>query len=378
MKMKQHKKNEMPTSAEGNIVEEDAVNAILERENREKKVAKNIDRFGVVTLIIAVVAVIISINSLIKLKEWNVELKDIQVKMDEQFSKEQRKFSSLETSVKTLDAQQKALSKHWNYLHTEILPILQEKSPVDLLWQLKKACGWLKQAELDLRWSRDLDGAILLLKASEAVLSQSKIPQLQPIDKLIATNISLLEAIQPINDVDILNQIKVVSDQIQKLPMPMDNTKSPSKELEKTESQTGWKRFFDRGVMAIKNMVVIHKTNVENTLFSKQSRQMLNKDIFLALQQMQWALLKRDNTLFHWSANQALVLIKKNNNLIVQKAPETLNCVNNLQKLAEKNLTPKLPDLAPVCHQLNSYVNVLSQENSSNQAVKSALLEKIA
>ncbi len=342
-------------------------------------------KFGIIALVIATIAVLISINSLIKLKEWNVDLKSIQVKMDERFTLEQQSLDLLERTVKNLDKRQKILRKHWSNYQSAVLPVLQQKQPVDLLWQLQKAYTWLKQAELDLRWSGDLNGALLLLKASADVIEQSKIPQLQPIHDLIKEDISGLVAVKLVNESEVLQQIKTISDDIVLLPVPASKsvqtsqTEASTSESTAKETASGWREMLHKGVEAIKNVVIIKPTNgIEKPMPSEQSRQVLNENISLALQQIQWALLKKDNTLFHWSINEASELIQKNPTLIDLTNPQTELCLNNLKQLAEQNLTPTLPDIEPASNQLGAYVNTLTNAAGTSENNAPVLAEKVA
>lgn len=321
-------------------------------------------QFGIITLIIAVIGVFISVDSFFKLQEWNVGLKNFQEQVDKQLETEQQHLNNLENALKDIDARQQVLDKQLSSYHSAILPILQQKQPVDKLWQVKKAYNWLQQAELDLRWSGDWQGALLLLNASNNALKEVDIVPLQSIQSQIAADIAALAALKPINETVLLGQIKAISDQIVALPQP----KKLAPPQTNTTNTSGWKGMLHHTWESIKSIVTIKPVDTVNSMPFIQSRQVLNENLFIALQQIQWALLKKDNTLYHWSVAQAIQIIQGNAALIDLNDPKTTTCLTNLKTLDQQNLTPTLPDLQPVCQQLKAYLDSLTAETVAEKA----------
>lgn len=378
--MKKQKTSEKQLSVEESIREDQKV---LEDsstpDNPKKKVRLTLGSslFGLMTLGIAVLGIIISIDGIIQLKEWNAGLKNFQEQIDKKLYTEQQHLNTLENALKEISTRQKTLDQQLHYYHSIVLPALQKKQSVDVLWQLEKSYNWLQQAQLDLRWSGDWQSALLLLKASANVIEQFKIAQLQPISLSIMQSIAELSAIKLTNEIDLLNQIKNISDEVVILPAPeLSSQASKANSSQSTQvlaiKQSGWTEMWHRGWDSIKKIVVIKPTDDNsNSERPANSRQMLNDRLFLIFQQIQWALLKKDNALFHWSITQAMNLIQQNEALIDIKNEKTMSCLSHLKALEQENLTPALPDLDPVCYQLKNYI-----DNLSNQPKMSEVLEK--
>lgn len=331
-------------------------------------------RFGIVTLVIALIGVGISIDGLLKLKEWNAGLRTFQAQMDERLVVEQKHLNTLEEALKHIDARQKNLDKQIDVYHSTILPVLQKDQPADVLWQIRKAYHWLLQAQLDLRWTEDYQGALLLLNAANNVIESSHLAPLAPVEALIKEDIATLSAMHTMNETVLFEKMSDISKGIAVLPMPSTSSAShvvSTVSTEKTSSETTWRLFFVRAWQAVKKLVIIKPVDagdsdaVRESLSSSpynllQLRQNLNERLMLSLQQAQWALMKKDDTLFHWSLEQTINMIQKNDQLIDKNSPETITCLNDLSMLATQTLAPVFPDLQPACQQLKNYIDMLS------------------
>lgn len=326
-------------------------------------------RFGIVTIILATMGIIISIDSLIKVKEWNTGLKTFKDQIEKHIETEHRRLNNLEASLQNISTRQKIFDKELNEYHTTLSSLgtllqkrSQQQASVDILWQLEKVYDWLQEAKLDLRWSDDSHSALVLLQSADAVIEQINIPELAPIHSLLEENIKTLSSIQPINEVAILEKIKAMSAAVDTLPSPSSNA-SAKVNSQTSESQhvSGWRSMVNRGFEWIQNIVVIKPVNSVSSLPHFQSRRLLNENLLIALQQAQWALLKKDDVLFHWSLEQLSQMIQNSGLLIDLNSNQTTMFLLNLSFLEKQNLNPPtLPDLQPACQQLKAYMDILN------------------
>lgn len=338
------------------------------KETSTKSSAETYPRFGVITLVIALVGVAISIDGLLKIQSWNTGMKTFRAELEHRLDTEQERLNTLETALKGIDLRQQKLSTQFTYYQSIIVPVLQEKRPVDLLWQIQKADNWIQQAQLDLRWSGDWKGALLLMKATHSILDQSKIAQLDSTNQLLADDITLLSNATLIDNTKVLAKIQQLSDEIPTLPIPSKPIATPAAAASaaNTSSEPLWRRAWT----SIKNVVVIRPSQETDAagegLSLEQSRQTLNDNLYMALQQTQWALLKKDDKLFHWELTQVTDTIQKNGALIDLNDAKTTAFLQDLTNLQQQNLNPTLPDLHPVCQQLKTYIKtLLAQEKTA-------------
>lgn len=332
-------------------------------------------RFGIITLIMAIAGIILSVDSLVRLKEWNSGLQTFQNQIDNRLKIEQKHLDTLESALKNIDTRQKKLDKQLSYYQSAILPILKKKQPLDTLWQLQKVYNWLQQAELDLHWSNDLSGALLLLKAANNVLAEINIPQLDNLHTTITEDITQLSAVKQPDDTRLFNTLSTISDEIAFLPKPPSSEKAESTAPSADASaKSGWRATLNHVWVFIKNLVVItpndSPNHSESPLSIAHSKKVLNENLSIALQQVQWAVLKNDNVLYHWSINRVIQLIQKNPQLIDQNSPKTIECLDHLNALNQENLAPTVPNLKPVCHELKTYLNVFTQTATETAAVE--------
>lgn len=343
------------------IVEPVVVDTPKSKETVAKHSTDNYPRFGVITLVIALVGVAISIDGLLKIREWNTGMNTFRTELEHRLDTEQKRLNTLEAALKSIDLRQQKLGTQFTYYQSIIVPVLQEKRPVDLLWQIQKADSWIQQAQLDLRWSGDWKGALLLMKATHSILDQSKIAQLDSTNQLLADDIALLSKATMIDNTKILAKIQQLSDEIPTLPAPSKPTVTPAAEA--SAANITFEPLWRRAWTSIKNVVIIRPSQETDAagegLTLEQSRQTLNDNLYMALQQTQWALLKKDDKLFHWELTQVTDIIQKNGTLIDLNDAKTTACLQDITDLQQQNLNPALPDLHPICQQLKTYINTL-------------------
>ncbi len=327
-------------------------------------------RFGIVTLILATMGIIISVDSLIKVKEWNSGLTTFKDEVEKRLQTEQLRLNNLETALQQIGTRQKAFDKelnHYDNALTSLKPLLdkrtQQEASVDVLWQLEKAYDWLQEAQLDLKWSDDWQGALLLLQSADAVIEKTDAPALQSIHLLLVENIKALSMIQPIDEVMLLKKIKSMTKMVNNLPSSMSESATSTTGSDAAPApKSGWRSVVNRGFEWIQHVVVIKPANsTPSSLSHFQSRRILNENLIIALQQTQWALLKKDNRLFHWSLEQVSQMLQNNETLIDFNNEQTKIFLQNLDFLKKQNLNPPtLPDIQPAYQQLKAYMDTLN------------------
>lgn len=349
------------------------------QEKSEQSTFKKLNCFGVnivstVIGVIAVLSLLVSIGGIIKLKMRNKALEVFEVKVEKQLEDSQKNLTSLQKTLQSVETKQKNQNKQLKAYHS--LLTLQENQSVSALWQLQKTYAWLQQASLDLSAHEGVASALLLLKASNNMLQQLNLKELQPVATLIAQDMQILSAIQPINEIGILSQINAISDKVALLPNPVTPsnepvTKNPNENVTQKHS---WQLKLSHFWQTVKGVVVIHPSSDGTLLLpassSLLSRQQLNENIQFILQQTQWALLKRDKALFDWSLSQAIDTLQANGKLIDLNSVITIEFLQNLQALKAQDLAPQLPDLQPVCDKFKAYLDILSVESAHADSEK--------
>ncbi len=338
-------------------------------------------RFGIITIILAIAGIIISIDSLVKVEEWHTGLSSFKEQIEKHLEIEQQRLSNLEKSLHNIADRQQIFDKQLNEYHSvlsTVSPLLKkysERQSVDVLWQLHKAYNWLEEAQLDLRWNTDWQGALLLLEAANDTIAALKIAELEPIHTTLSADITHLLAVHPLNETILLEKIKNISNGIVSLPVPPVTQPPQSKKSSEGKNMSGWRGALSSTFEWIQQVVTIKSNDPSNhsaePLSDAQSRKILNENIIIALQQTQWALLKKDSVLFHWSMGQVTQMIKNNGALINLNDPKTIKVLQELTLLSQENLTPSFPDIQPVCQQLKTYMD--THENTfgpSSEKVK--------
>lgn len=319
-------------------------------------------RFGIFTLIMAIIGIATSVDGIIELKAWNSDFQTFQKEMGKQLELEQKHLDVLEKSLKDVSTRQKKLDKELTYFRSVIIPILQDKQPTDPQWQLQrqlqKIHQWLEQAQIDLRWVGDSQGALSLLETANNTLKALNIPALQETQVAITSAMVIIAAIKPADQTALFEQLKVIADEVAMLPAPVvpKNIAVTTSASATTTLQRAW--YF------VKDAVVVRPTTTAKKVTMQCQR--VKDTLYLDVKQMQWALLKNDNSVFHWSVNEAINTIEQNGSIIDLSHPKTQQCLQHLKALDGYNITaPVLPDLTPACHQLKQYMDTMSQDKSA-------------
>lgn len=326
---------------------------------KEAKVREPLSKFNVITLVLAVVGVCMSISGLIKIQTWGRGFQALRAELSVRLDAEQTHLDKLEQSLKAIGNRQQAFDTQLTYYRSVIIPALQEKRPTDFIWQMQKVSQWLKQAQLDLHWSEDRKGALLLLKAAQGVLAQSNVPQIAPFKAQISQAITAVSAIPPLHCTHVLLQLHTIVDSIPNLPAPVVSAQVVTSASASAEPMSWSQKAF----ASLKRLVTIRPSSEVNTdtlVLQKQARQEWNTNMALYLQQAQWALLQKDDKLFHWSVDQATQALMNNNGIIDLTDGQAMQCVETLKELLQLNLHPTVPNLAPLCRSFNAYIKTLT------------------
>jgi len=309
-------------------------------------------KLSLLSLIIALLAAGGTSVNYFQSRSWDARLNDIQTKTERRIVNQQIEINSLQTEFEKMNkhiaSEHKKIHQQLQDYHTAILPILQSKQIDNSAWLLQKVCYRLQQAQFDLHWGQNPEGALILLKEANSLLKTINLPSLANLKTSLSNDIKTLSS-QPIaNTADLFNQINTLSEKLIALPMPKappeNQVPPPSR-----DSLSAWQKFAAQSMDALKKIVVIRKTDAVNPIPKQQTRALLNQSLFLALQEAQWALLRKNHSLFQSEIAQIIKTITQNNDLIDRNAPETEHLIAELQALSAQKITPDIPDLTANC-----------------------------
>lgn len=200
-------------------------------------------------------------------------------------------------------AQQSALSAQREGLRA----VLEQKQALDELmgndvllrqrWLTARAQEAVTLAEQYLRIRGDLRAAITLLAEAEALLSAHDDLVLQPLQRALRQDLSLLQALPAVDLPAVFEQLQQLRDGLASLDLPAPAMPAPA--VAAGNAGTGWPLFRQRLQEAVAQLVVIRRLDQPLPHLLDSERRALQQDQWqLQLSAIELALLRQDELLF--------------------------------------------------------------------------------
>ena len=215
-------------------------------------------------------------------------------------------------------------------------------------WQLGRIGYLIKMAYDQAVFMHNADQAIALLTAANQAVSQARLPQWSNLSISLHQDINTLRAVVPVNVSDTFGQLNALDQQLSQLPLNTPHFQSHTL-LRATDDQTHakitqaafWKAHLAQLWASLRSLMVIkHHDQSIVPIVDQQQQAYLRQNLHLILFQTKWALLYRDNTLYHSSLSQLSQWI---NDYFDQQSPVTKTALANINALEPLTLQAKLP-----------------------------------
>jgi uroporphyrin-III C-methyltransferase len=232
---------------------------------------------------------------------------------------------------------------------------------------LQQVDHYLLQAHLSLTFSHDIPAALQLLQAADQKLSPLSDPQLIPLRRAMNKDIIALKNITPLDSVGILSKLSALRDQTATLPLFALNTKTQQFHINPTEhsaavaADTTWKKAWETTLATLKSLVIIrNRQNEISPLISVTQEEFLRQNLQLILQQAQWAVLQKQQSVYEYSLTQANEWLQR---YFADNAEATQSMHTEIRALQQLNLAPQTPDLSLLIETLHG----LSMQPNANK-----------
>jgi len=205
-------------------------------------------------------------------------------------------------------------------------------------WRLLKARHLLELAVLNAHWSTDKDATVAMLREADAFLAPIHNPKLLPVREGLAQDITE-QLSNPTTDVTaLLTRLDAIQAKTWNLPIKPLPLETSSESL--PEENTNKPNRMASVINFLKNLVVIHynpdKLEPKPTLAYEA---MLRATVRLNLQEAQWAILERNDAVYHVALTQAMSSLE---HTFSSDATPTQALIGQLKQLNEKKLRTDL------------------------------------
>ncbi|MGE3920955.1 MAG: uroporphyrinogen-III C-methyltransferase [Gammaproteobacteria bacterium] len=231
-------------------------------------------------------------------------------------------------------------------------------------WVLSELKYLVQQAQIDLNYEYNIDGAFQLLQLGLIRLESQANAQLIPVEKNLKDSIALLKAIPQINKANLLDKLTALSNQVVELPLvelKIDANTHPSKPV-LSKNTSFWDKLWKNTWYELQKLIVIKRhEQLIHPLLSVPQQDVLVKNIQFLFAQAKWATLYNNQDIYQTSLMQAVEWIKK---YFVTTAGETQDMLNEIAALQKINLKSHLPDLSETQNLIDQLRSQVVKENT--------------
>jgi uroporphyrin-3 C-methyltransferase len=252
---------------------------------------------------------------------------------------------AVQTQLIRLSQQLQQQQAQLNQLNTQVTQLAQREPGDEKAWKISEIVYLVRLANLQLTVQHSLPTALELLKQADTLLAALDDAALDDFHQAVSKNISALQAIPPVDNINISAQLSALRDQVPNLSIlvaPKPNT-SVLQLSQHQQQKKWWQRAWDNIKASMQQLVVVRHQQELPALMSPDQQIYLQENLQLQLMQAQWALMNQKPDLYMSSLKQANAWINK---YYVQNSATTQDFLKQLQSLQAINIAPSLPDLS--------------------------------
>jgi len=255
---------------------------------------------------------------------------------------QQQHIDHFQQTLATIQQQQQQQDRQLDITKSNLRKIDQQTNRNDEGWTLDETQYLLRLANLNLYWQHDIPSTVTLLTLADEQLQQLADPTLMNVRDELAQNITALQAIPDIDIGGLMAQLNALSEQLPALSLRQ--LQFSEEEVAVTESdRTGWRETLASSWKVLQNILIIrHHVKPVMPFLPPEQRAYLEQNLYLSLQQAQWAALQREQGVYQSSLQQVEQWV--NDYFDVDNAAAQ-SLLNNLAKLQTINVNPQLPDI---------------------------------
>lgn len=228
-------------------------------------------------------------------------------------------------------------------------------------WSKQEAEYLVRMASAKLTFAYDVNTAIQLLETADHSLVSLNDPTLNPIREALAADRATLKTIKLPDLEGLWLKVGALLEQVSMLPTrglrgPHSNDETaPAPAPESTKksdatTESSWRQSLQNTQQELKDIIKIQRHNKPIEPILSSAEQLLAKEhLYLALEQIRWAILERNNAIYQQAIKEAQTLLE---NHFENSDERVKNLSSELKALAEINLKPKLPSLEQTLQRL--------------------------
>lgn len=332
-------------------------------QNKDKKTSNNQYKLFILLFIILIIT---TTGILFHIKNTeNSQNKKFQQSIEELRSQQAH---NTEVELKKITNLSQSLDIKITKIKKKISKSLEDTAYKSNDWIMQKAKYYLELAIINNNWTDDSNTTQKLLMAADNTLKDIPKDEVTEVRKLIAEEELRVSSINKLDKIKILSEIHAINKYLQEQPIiPLKNRIKPVKTSQNINniSSINWQDTFKNNLKKLNSLIIIRHNNANSTkLFSPSYLTAVRETIKLNLQQMQWAILERNQDIYNLSCQQAIDNIDYS---LDDENPQKKAILNKLKNLQKIDLTLTKTKIGKSLIKLNKIINTEKQEFLKNR-----------
>lgn len=301
-----------------------------------------------------------------------------------QMSTLQSQTAAMQTTLSTKEAKfERALAEfkehHGNKLESTKADLSGSISEIHTLlnrtrgdWMVADAEYLLSVANQRLKLVGDVKTSLVALRAADERLRDSGNPGVFKVREQLASEISALKQLKPVDIVGVFARIRVLQDQVMELPVFLPHSGKVGEQTDQqepvgeAENISGVDDFLDSAIDDLKGLVVVRRTDRKvDAVLQPEEVRIIREELKIKLEIVRLALLERDSKLFLQSLGDAKAWLKAHFRL---DAPESKKFSAELEGLNKIGLEIDYPDISGSLNLLQNLASLRVETDKSAPA----------
>lgn len=233
-------------------------------------------------------------------------------------------------------------------------------------WTLSEVNYLVQLANYQVTFSKDVMTAITLLQTADQRLASLSNPNFNQVRTVLAAALAALQAVPKVDTAGLLARINALQIQATQLPLLVPTSiVMPKEDSQKTQPSTksDWRMSLKKSWESLQKLIVIrHHDQPIAPLLPQEQQIYLQQNLQLLLQQAQWAVLQRQETVYQSSLQQARMWVAT---YFTGNAAATQAMLQAIQELQQINVQPKTPDISNVLQVLQRVIATETKDHTT-------------
>lgn len=231
-------------------------------------------------------------------------------------------------------------------------------------WLMQKARYYLELAGINNTWTNDYATTQSLLEGADNTLKNISSEEITEIRKTIAAEALKVSTANKLDTIKLLSQLHAISTAIQNIQAKpsVNNTSESAVNADENKASASWREHFKNSLAQLNKLIIVRRTtDASKHILSPNYLAAIRENIKLNIQQMQWAVIERNQEVYNISCKQAMENIETSFNL---DAAETKAILEKLEQMQEVDLTLAKAKIGGALHALEK---LIAGENASDE-----------